>query len=189
LLEKANGTTLIHKEANQIASEDFVITKRLLSCAFWLFLLVTAVCGQTVKDSHEQAVLDFLNALKMENILRNISTALVENLIKANPPLASQRDLLVEWSQKYVTWEAAVPELTKAFKETFTESELREIIGFYRTPTGQKMATKLPELMTIAAKVSGSLAGSHIPDLQRMLQERLKKPENSPAPGAVPNPQ
>jgi uncharacterized protein len=166
-----------------------VIKKRSLSYVFWLFLLVTPAFSQTVQDSHEQAVLDFLNALKMENILRNISSALVDNLIKANPPLAPERDLLVEWSQKYVTWEAAVPELIKAFKETFTEPELREITGFYKTPAGQKMATKLPELMTTAAKVGGTLAGTHIPDLQRMLEERLKQKGSSSPQGANPQPQ
>jgi hypothetical protein len=166
-----------------------VIKKRSLSYVFWLFLLVTPAFSQTVQDSHEQAVLDFLNALKMENILRNISSALVDNLIKANPPLAPERDLLVEWSQKYVTWEAAVPELIKAFKETFTEPELREITGFYKTPAGQKMATKLPELMTTAAKVGGILAGTHIPDLQRMLEERLKQKGSASPQGANPPPQ
>jgi len=38
------------------------------------------------------------------------------------------------------------PKLAEVYAETFTEQELKDILAFYRTPTGQKMVAKTPEL-------------------------------------------
>jgi hypothetical protein len=152
---------------------------------FALLMSSTAqTSAQTATTSHEQAALEFLNAIGIEKIVQEISSALANNLIRSNPPLAPHRDVVVEWSNKYVTWEAAAPELVKAYMRAFTEPELREIITFYGTPTGQKMAAQLPELMESAAVAGGRLAGAHIADLERMLQERRKQPQNGNPPPA-----
>jgi hypothetical protein len=159
---------------------------------FISFLLALCLCtnsshGQQT-STHDQAALEFLNAVGMEKILQEISSALVENLIRSNPALAPRRDVMVEWAKKYLTWEAVAPELIKIYKKVFTEPELREIIAFYRTATGQKLATKLPELMQNGAVVGGALAGTHIRDLEQMLREQNKPQDGTAPPAAVPQP-
>ena len=77
--------------------------------------------------------------------------------------------MILAWSKQYITWEAAAPELTQTYKQAFTEPELREIIAFYTTPTGRKLATRLPEMMQRAAAAGGRLANAHLPDLQKMI--------------------
>jgi hypothetical protein len=157
---------------------------RTFASALVLCLTITPASSQTSSSSHEQAAHEFLNVLGLPSILQDISTALNNNLIQSNPPLAPHRDLIVQWSNKYVTWEAIAPELAKTYTQTFTEPELREIIAFYRTRTGQKMVPELPKLMQNTAGAAGRLAGAHIADLQRMLEERSKQPR-----GEVPAPQ
>lgn len=158
---------------------------KLLAYVFSFFLFATPALSQSGQNSHDQAALDFLKAVGMDRIVGQVSTALVESLIRSNPPLAPHRDVIMEWSSKYVTWEAAAPELVKTYKLAFSEPELREIITFYETATGKKMAAQLPQLMEGAAAAGGRLAGAHIPDLQRMLQERNQQPQGgSTAPPA-----
>jgi len=157
--------------------------------SFLLALCLYANAGHGQQTSpHDQAALEFLNAVGMEKILQEISSALVDNLIRSNPPLAPRRDVMVEWAKKYLTWEAAASELIKIYKGVFTEPELREIIAFYRTPPGQKLATKLPELMHNGAVVGGALAGTHIRDLEQMLREQNKPQDATPPPAAAPQP-
>jgi hypothetical protein len=152
-------------------------------------LLLSAAPGaaaQTATTNHEQAALEFLRAIGIEKIVQQISTALANNLIRTNPTLAVHRDVIVEWSSKYVTWEAAAPEMVKAYTVAFSEPELREIIVFYRSPTGQKMASHLPELMESAAAAGGRLAGAHIADLERMLKERIERQTKDSLPPKTP---
>jgi hypothetical protein len=142
-----------------------------------LLLLLTPASAQSSATSHDAAALEFLNVIGMEKILKEISTALANNLVRTNPPLAPHRELIIQWSDTYITWKAAAPELVKTYKQTFTEPELRELTAFYRTATGQKMASELPGLMESAAAAGGRLAGAHITELERMLRERGPQPQ------------
>jgi hypothetical protein len=155
---------------------EIIVRRSFAALGIVLLLAVAQAAAQTQPTSHERAAREFLTALGMETILREISSALANNLIRSNPPLAVHRDVIVEWSNKYVTWEAAAPELVTAYTQTFTEPELREITAFYATPTGRKMAVELPQLMENAAAAGGRLAGAHIADLEKMLRERSTKP-------------
>jgi hypothetical protein len=78
---------------------------------------------------------------------------------------------------KAVGMDRIVGQVSTALVLAFSEPELREIITFYETATGRKMAAQLPQLMEGAAAAGGRLAGAHIPDLQRMLQERNQPPQ------------
>jgi hypothetical protein len=79
-----------------------------------VLLIATPVSGQATPNSHEQAAREFLTAIGIEKILEEISSALANNLIRSNPPLAAHRDVIVAWTNEYVTWEAAAPELIKS---------------------------------------------------------------------------
>ena len=147
--------------------------KYLLAISVALFLVPSA--AQSATPSHDQAAREFLEAIGIEKIVEEISSALASSLIRSNPPLAAHKDLIVSWSKKYVTWEAAAPELVEIYTKAFTELELKEITRFYVTPTGRKMAEHLPNLMESAAAAGGRLAGAHIADLQKMLEEQIKQ--------------
>src|SRR5687768_7604969 len=105
--------------------------KHLLALSLALLLCATPSAAQTATTSHDQAARAFLKAIGIEKIVAEISSALADNLIRTNPPLAPHRDVIMAWSNKYVTWEAAAPELVQIYTKTFTEPELKEITRFY----------------------------------------------------------
>lgn len=146
-----------------------------MAVSLTLLLSTSLASAQTTATSHDQAALEFLEAIGIEKIVAEISAALASNLIRSNPPLAPHRDVIVAWSNKYVTWEATAPELVKIYTKAFTEPELKEITRFYGTPIGRKMAAHLPGLMESAAAAGGRLAGAHITDLQKMLEIQTKQ--------------
>jgi uncharacterized protein len=158
--------------------------KKLASFFGALLMLTAQSVGETVTTSHDQAVLEFLKVVGIERTINASANAVVQGLIQVNPPLAPYRDIIVQWASKHITWQAAAPEITKIYKDAFTEPELRDVIAFYRTPTGQKVLLKLPEVMQQGAAVGAKLALAHTAELEKMLVEgsKQKQQKNSPPP-------
>lgn len=160
--------------------------KKFASFYVALLMLTAQSAGETVTTSHDQAVLEFLKVVGIERTMNASANAVVQGLIQVNPPLAPYRDIIVQWANKHITWEAAAPELTKIYKDAFTELELRDVIAFYRTPTGQKVLLKLPEVMQQGAAVGAKLALAHTAELEKMLVERSKQMQEKNSPPAQP---
>jgi hypothetical protein len=47
-----------------------------------------------------------------------------------------------------VSWKSIEPEIVKLYTDTFTEQEIDGIVAFYKSPSGQAMLNKTPQLMT-----------------------------------------
>jgi hypothetical protein len=63
-------------------------------------------------------------------------------------------DDMIEWS-------------AEIYGSRFTEGELREMIAFYKTKTGSKLVSVLPEVAGIAALKMGSLLPQRLPALMK----------------------
>jgi uncharacterized protein len=60
-----------------------------------------------------------------------------------------------------VAWSADV------YAQRFTVSELKDLVAFYRTPTGRKVARLLPEIMGEVGKKVGQLLPERMPEALR----------------------
>ncbi len=86
-------------------------------------------------------------------------------------------------SQKFFAdnfkWDDLKPQVAKLYAETFTEAELRDIVAFYETPTGQKVAAKLPGLFQQATALSMTRIQEKMPEFQQqvgaLIQDYQKK--------------
>jgi hypothetical protein len=74
-----------------------------------------------------------------------------------------------------LNWDKAKPAYIKLYSETFTESEIDGIVGFYKSPPGQAMLSKMPVLMQKSMAVSQQLMGDVMPDIERMAEEMKQK--------------
>ena len=69
------------------------------------------------------------------------------------------------------------------YKDVFTESELRDLATFYKSPTGKKFLTNLPKMMHDQAELGSIVATEHTDELQAMIRarteeiQRLTKPQ------------
>jgi len=55
----------------------------------------------------------------------------------------SLNDMLTVFDEEF-SWEVMKPVFAAAYVKNFSEKEIREVIAFYRTPTGQKLLAKTP---------------------------------------------
>jgi hypothetical protein len=81
--------------------------------------------------------------------------------------------------QENFSWETMKPKLAKIYADNYTESELRDILAFYQTPTGQKTLAKMPSLMQQSMAMGMSGVQANMPEFQRrvasLIQEYQKK--------------
>src|SRR5262249_59135730 len=94
--------------------------------------------AQQQLSSHDRAVIDLIKLTKVEQQMAASTEAVADAMTKGNPMLVPFRDVIVECADKYLTWNAMLPEVAKLYKETFTESEIPELIAFYHPPVCQQ---------------------------------------------------
>jgi hypothetical protein len=131
--------------------------------------------GRAADDAHDQAARELLRAMRAEELTRGGRDAMVDVMVQTNPALAGYRDVISEWANKVLTWKAMEPGIIDAYKSVFTAAEMRKVAEFYRTPEGQKLLEKMPELMQKQAKVGTALAQAHQDELRAMIEARAKK--------------
>lgn len=108
----------------------------------------------------------------------------------------SQKPIMDKFFKKYsammreeMSWEKLKGPMSNAYAQTYTEEELKDVIKFYQSPTGQKFIAKMPELTKASMIMVQDMMKTFMPKmqaLQKELQDELKaeqeKAKASPAP-------
>jgi hypothetical protein len=97
--------------------------------------------------------------------------------------------------QENFNWETMKPKLAKLYADNYTEAELRDILAFYQTPTGQKTIAKMPVLMQESMAMSMQGVQANMPEFQRRVgaliqdyQKRAAQAAQTSAAAATPAP-
>lgn len=141
---------------------------------FFLCVGTVGVHGQETLTSRQKAAAELLDLLHVqENTHASIQT-MIDGMISQNPALGDVRDVLVDFMDKYMTWDKLRPEYIRMYAQAFTEPELHQMIAFYKTPTGQKTVKMMPQLFRQGAELGQRLIQPHIPELRQMIMERMR---------------
>lgn len=76
-------------------------------------------------------------------------------------------------SQK-IGWKALEPDFINLYASTYTEEELDGIVAFYKSPIGQKMIEKTPELTAKSTQITQQKMSELQPVLSQMVQDFMK---------------
>jgi len=147
-----------------------------------LLVASSGASPQVSGSTHEQAVVELFKIIGLEQTMLGGATAMIDAQVQSNPALAPYRDVLLEWASRYLTWDTMAPSLMKLHVEAFSESEIRDLIAFYRTPTGNKALTMMPELMQKGAAIGMEVAKAHQGELEEMIAARQKELESDDEP-------
>lgn len=89
----------------------------------------------------------------------------------------------------YLSWDKMKPIMVQVYSDTYTDQELDGILAFYRSPAGQAMVAKSPELMTKTRTVMMQQMGTLQPQVQQLTKDFAEKMQKStPPPAATPAP-
>ena len=150
---------------------------------FILILLFAIPSTAEVTDRHREAVVELLTLMDVERSMTGGAAAMTDVMLQQNPTLRPFRDVLMDWAARTLTWEKLEGRVVAMYVEAFTEAEIRELIAFYKTPTGQKMVKTGPELMTKGAMLGAEVAKENEAELRTMIEKRAAELEKAADPG------
>lgn len=161
-----------------------------------LTIIVLAVCmGGFVALSQEQqskrALAEELLVLMKVNETIEQSMAMVKQMIPAQmdqaaqvsgqtnipPDVKNKTSQMMDMIAKEMSWENMKEDYITLYADTFTEEELRGLVAFYKSPIGQALAKKTPELTKKSMELSQKVMVKLMPKIQAMTQEYKCTPQ------------
>lgn len=107
---------------------------------------------------------------------------ITESMPGADQATPEQKKQIVDFQQRVmdtvnqkIGWKALEPDFINLYAGTYTEEELDGIIAFYKSPVGQKMMEKTPELMTKSTQIAQQKMSELQPVLNQMVQDFMKQ--------------
>ncbi len=132
---------------------------------------LTLVGAPVIADpaSHSGAVLTLFRLTQMEQKINASVDDLLALQLQQNPQLAADRTIVRDFLERTIGWEALKDELLAMYQAAFTEEELRQMNAFYITTVGQKVLTRVPELVQERNRLAAQRLQQHIGELQQAL--------------------
>jgi hypothetical protein len=79
--------------------------------------------------------------------------------------------------QNSLSWEKLKPKMVEIYASTFTEQEIDGILNFYKSPAGQAMLQKMPQLMQRSMVMTQQVGQEIMPQVEKLLQEMKAQTE------------
>lgn len=127
----------------------------------------------------EVAAGDLLRVMHLDQQWPTMMSNTIDRMIISQPLMAPYRETMLTFMTKYASWQAVEPTLQHLYAQQFTEGELRDLIAFYRTPTGKKSVAKLAELQQRGAAMGEELVASHKDELTAAIMLRAQQIKDS----------
>ena len=137
-----------------------------------LLIFGNCIYAQTssIKPSHAKAAEDLLIVTETKESLNQGIATMLKMQLDNNPALKSYEQVFKDFFNKYMSYEALKPDMIKMYADEFTEAELRELIAFYNTPSGKKLAKKQGILMSKGAQIGQDKVKGHMAELETMIK-------------------
>ncbi|MGO8704039.1 MAG: DUF2059 domain-containing protein [Candidatus Brocadiia bacterium] len=150
----------------------YALTTLLLACLLGAGSKPVFAEEESKAKEHLAAAMELLQTMQMDKTCAQVIDASVEMQIKTNPELAPYRSVMQDFLRKYMGWDGIKDGMAKVYMDEFTTVELMDITAFYKTPTGQKLALRLPALMTKGGAIGQQRVQEHMGELQDMIAKK-----------------
>jgi len=129
-------------------------------------------------QASEAAAEKLFESMDMESAMDQIIDVSLDAEIAQKPELAPYKPVMRSFFVKYMSYSALKPRFVEIYAVEFSAEELTQAADFYSTPTGKKLLSKLPALMSKGAEIGMQVVQQHLPELQASIKEeseRLKR--------------
>jgi len=146
-----------------------------LSNALALATLVLLSAPAWADQASEAAAENLFESMDMDSAMDRIIDVSLDAEISQKPQLAPYKPVMRSFFVKYMSYSALKPQLVSIYASEFTAEELAQASEFYSTPTGKKLLSKLPALMTKGAEIGMQVVQEHLPELQAAIKEEADR--------------
>lgn len=129
-----------------------------------------------------QAAKDLMQVMHIDKTMHDQIAAAFDLQVQNNPAMAQMRPVMEQFLNKYLTWDAIGPQVTALYAQMFTESELKDMIAFYKSPTGQKIASQTATLGAKSEAIGLQVVQAHQQELVDLIRQQAAKSQQPPAP-------
>ena len=143
----------------------------------WAAAIWAGLSSAVLYAQPSDTVLELMDVMKMEEQMSsgfNAMLPMVDSLSQQwqLTPEKSQelRAIYRDWFDNAIDRNAIIDQIAEAYDRSFSEAEMRDMITFYQTPTGQKVLEKMPELTQTGAQF-GMQEGQK---KQHLLEEKIR---------------
>jgi hypothetical protein len=157
---------------------------KFIIAALMFILSMTCFAAPAKKETIDE-LFNVMQAQKMMDSVYGQMDGMFKQMAQGMNIPESQKPILDKFFVKYtalvkeeMSWEKLKDPMADAYASVYTESEVKNIIKFYRSSAGQKMLVKMPELMQASMSIVQSSMKNLMPkitELQNELTAELKE--------------
>jgi len=131
-----------------------------------------------VKDTQEQALAMVKQMISAQ--IQKMNPTSEDSAVQARVTTLMEKTM--DMVRDEMSWDRMKEEYITLYSETYTEPELKDMIAFYKTPSGQAFIKKQPEVLRRSLELSQKVMGGLMPKIQAMTNEFKKDVQSQPPP-------
>ncbi|MDM3870490.1 DUF2059 domain-containing protein [Porticoccus sp. W117] len=139
------------------------------------FLLFSAQISVAADQARYETAERLMNSMDMQELLETSISQTLDMQLQQQPAMAPFRGVMLEFFRKYMSYESLKPDLVSIYAEAFSVTEMEDMIAFNNSPTGQKAAKLMPQLMIQGGQLGMQKVQFHMQELQQMVAEEMAK--------------
>jgi hypothetical protein len=140
-----------------------------------LIALPAGLPAQSHTATHLQAAHELLEVSRTQEATTAALATALEAQYKLQPQLRAFERVMQEFLERHLSWDRLGGELAALYASRFTEAELRELIAFYRSPVGRKLAAETPQLTVEASRIGERMVEAHVGELEELILAAMHK--------------
>lgn len=145
-----------------------------LAICFALCMAPILVVAQSNSRALVEATYELMDLINVESALRNALASQTDVLLETSPHLVPYRDVFLDFFAEDIDFETVKEKIAMQYISLFSEAEIRDLIKFYRSKTGQKMLRVESELTLAMMRIGEEM----VRDKQHLLEERIRTRES-----------
>jgi hypothetical protein len=146
----------------------------------FLFLGIMISCCISSAQAQQDSVKLYLKtdqlfaAINMQEAYANAINTSVEQQITTTPTLASYREDLRSFFNKWLGWSVLKTEIANLYLKYYTPEEMDAMIKFYQTPAGKKTATASANIQKELQTMQQSRLNAHLSEWDQFISGKTK---------------
>jgi uncharacterized protein len=167
------------------------MSRRLLIAGFAALFLGGGLCpgvivAQPASDDGLKAARELVIAIRstdqFKRLLPTIFQALKPAFVQGRPQLEKEMDLIlpIMLDSLNTRLDEIADEMASIYARNFTPDEIRDLVVFYRSPTGQKFIDKMPIVAKESVEIGQAWGRKIAGELQTRIAEELRKRGQQP---------
>ena len=131
---------------------------------------------QASPETHLKAVHELFQVMELEKSINDNLTATAGMLAAQTEDPAKAKPKMEKFIRETVGFKAIEDDMSKMYVNYFAEAEVQELIKFYKTPAGKKLAQMQPLLFKEGAQIAQGKLLAKQEELQKII-ESVNKPK------------